>query len=176
MKIAMVADTHIPTAISELPPRLIEHLGTADLIVHAGDFVCLDVLESLQKVTETIAVHGNADEPDVVRLLPRKQSFTVADKTIGIIHGNQAPEIEHEYLKPDYNYDSPPVSALYEYLFTELPEAEIIIFGHLNLHLVNYKSGRLLINPGSVAPYRGRCSFGLLHIDAGKVETEIVEL
>lgn len=176
MKIAMVADTHIPVTISELPSRLIEHLGAADFIVHAGDLVCLEVLESLQKVTETIAVHGNADEPDVVRQLPRKQFFTVAGKTIGVIHGNQTPEIEREYLKPDYNYDSPPVSALYKYLFNELPGAEIIIFGHLNLPLVKYNSGRLLINPGSVAPYRGRSSFGLLHLDAGGVETEIIEL
>jgi putative phosphoesterase len=176
MKIALVADTHIPARISELPSRLIEHLGTADVILHAGDLVCLEVLESLQKVTETIAVHGNADEPDVVRQLPRKQSFTMAGKPIGIIHGNQTPEIECEYLKPDYNYDSPPVSALYEFLFNELPGAEIIIFGHLNIPLVKHKSGRLLINPGSVAPYKGRSSFGLLHLDAGGVETEIIEL
>jgi putative phosphoesterase len=176
MRIALVADTHIPATIPKLPSQLIEHLGTADLILHAGDLVCLEVLESLQKVTETIAVHGNADEPDVVRQLPRKQSFTVAGKTIGLIHGNQTPEIELEYLKPDYNYGYPPVSALYKFLFNELPGAEIIIFGHLHLPLVKRKSGRLLINPGSVAPYKGRCSFGLLHLDAGGVETEIIEL
>jgi putative phosphoesterase len=176
MRIALVADTHIPETIPKLPPRLIEHLGTADLILHAGDFTCLGVLESLQKVTETIAVHGNADEPDVVQQLPRKQSFTMVGKTIGLIHGNQPPAIEREYAKPDYNYDSPPVSALFEFLFSELPEAEIIIFGHLNLPLVKRVSGRLLVNPGSVAPYKGRSSFGMLNLDAARSEVEIIKL
>jgi putative phosphoesterase len=176
MRIALVSDTHIPTVIPRLPPQLIAHLETVDLILHAGDLVCLEVLESLQNVTETIAVHGNADEPDVVRQLPQKQSLTLANKSIGLIHGNQPPEIEREYVKPHYDYDSPPVSALYRFLFNELPEAEIIIFGHLNMPLVRRESDCLLINPGSVAPYRGHCSFGILHLDASGTEVEIIEL
>jgi putative phosphoesterase len=176
VRIALVADTHIPTAIHELPSQLLEHLKRVDLILHAGDLVCPEVLESLRKVARTIAVYGNADEPDVVRQLPYKQSLTLAGKSIGLIHGNQPPEIEREYLKPEYDYDSPPVGAFYEFLLNEFPEAEIIIFGHLNMPLVKREHNRLLINPGSVAPYRGHCSFGILHLDPGGAEAEIIEL
>ena len=176
MKIALVSDTHIPTAIHQLPPQLIEHLHAVDLILHAGDFVHLDVLESLRTIAETIAVHGNMDEPDVVRELPCKQLLTLAGRSVGLIHGNQPPEIEREYLKPGYDYDSPPVNAFYEYLLGEFPEAEIIVFGHFHVPLVKRKSNRLLINPGSVAPYKAHSSFGILELDASEAEVEIIEL
>jgi putative phosphoesterase len=175
MKIALLADTHIPTTIPELPPKLIDRLHAFDLILHAGDFVSLTVLESLQGLAETVAVYGNADEPAIVRQLPRKRLLTLAGRTIGLIHGNQAPEIERAYLKPSYTYDSPPVSAFYEFLLRELPEADVIIFGHLNVPVVRHEEGCLLINPGSVAPYRNHSSFGILHLDA-EVDVEIVEL
>jgi putative phosphoesterase len=176
VRIALVADTHIPTTIPELPFPLLEHLKGVDLILHAGDLVCMEVLEALRKVAKTIAVRGNADEPDVVRQLPYKQSLTLAGTSIGLIHGNQPPEIEREYLKPEYDYDSPPVRGFYEFLLNEFPEADIIVFGHLNVPLVKRENNRLLINPGSVAPYRGRCSFGILHLDPSGAEAEIIEL
>ena len=106
----------------------------------------------------------------------QKQSLTVAGKSIGLIHANQPPEAEREYLRPDYDYDSPPVGALYQFLFNELPEAEIIIFGHLHVPLVKRENDRLLINPGSVAPYKGHCSFGILLLDASGADVEIIEL
>ncbi len=177
MKIALLSDTHIPTAIPQLPSELVEHLHTVDLILHAGDLVCLDVLESLRAVVaNTMAVRGNMDEPAVVRQLPRKQLLTLAGRNIGLIHGNQAPEIEREYLKPGYDYDSPPVNAFYEYLMGEFPEAEIIVFGHFHVPLVRRKDNRLLINPGSVAPYKGHRSFGILELDTSEAKAEIIKL
>jgi putative phosphoesterase len=116
MKIALVSDTHVPTAIPELPSQLIERLHTVDLILHAGDLVELAVIESLRMIAETVAVHGNADEPGVVRELPGKQIVTVADARIGLIHGNQAPAIEREYLRPGHSYDSGPMDVFYRYV------------------------------------------------------------
>jgi putative phosphoesterase len=176
MKIALISDTHIPTVIPGLPHHLIERLHDTDLILHAGDFVRLDVLETLQGIAETAAVYGNADEPAICHRLPRKQLLTFAGNTIGLIHGNQPPEIERAYLKPDYTYNSPPVSAFYEFLLSELPEADVIVFGHLNVPVIRHEQDRLLVNPGSVAPYQEHSSFGILHLDADKVDVELVEL
>lgn len=176
MRIALISDTHIPDAIPGLPSQLVERLQPVDLILHAGDLVRLDVLESLQMIAETIAVHGNMDKPAVVRQLPRKQLLTLAGRNIGLIHGDQAREIEREYLKPGYDYDSPPVNTFYQYLLGEFPEAEIIIFGHFHVPVVKRKHGCLLINPGSIAPYKGRSSFGILEIDITEEEVEIIEL
>ena len=47
--------------------------GVVELILPAGNFVCLDLLKPLQAVAETVAVYGNGDRPEVVRHLPSKQ-------------------------------------------------------------------------------------------------------
>lgn len=94
MKIALVADTHIPERIPALPSQLLNYLHTVDLILHAGDFIRLDVMESLQAIAEAVAVYGNADEPEVVRQLPRKQLLSLANRRLGLIHGDQPSEKE----------------------------------------------------------------------------------
>src|SRR5512133_3410230 len=39
MRIAIIADTHLPRGSRALPATFVEQLRAADLIVHAGDFV-----------------------------------------------------------------------------------------------------------------------------------------
>jgi hypothetical protein len=36
--------------------------------------------------------------------------------------------------------------------------------------------GFLLVNPGPVAPKRGRSSFAVLKLDAGEAEAEVIDL
>jgi putative phosphoesterase len=176
MRIALVSDTHVPSAMPGLPTELVDRLQACDLILHAGDLECLDVLESLEAVARTVAVHGNVDETPVVRALPRKRLLTLAGRSVGLIHGNQAPETEHTYMRPGYGYDSPAVETFYEYLAGEFPEAEIIVFGHFHVSVVKWWKERLLVNPGSVAPYRDCSSFGILSLDGSHVSAEIATL
>jgi hypothetical protein len=176
LKVALISDTHVPDQIRRLPSRLIERLHGVDLILHAGDLVRLDVLESLWSVAKVIAVHGNMDEPAVLRRLPRKRLLTLAGRTVGLIHGNQAPAIERQYLKPGYDYDAPPMGAFYDYLLGEFPDAEVIVFGHLHVPVVKTWHSCLLVNPGPVAPNRGRSSFALLRLEGSGAEVEAVDL
>jgi len=176
MKIALVADTHIPDRIPALPIQLLDYLQRVDLILHAGDFTRLDVLKSLQSIAETVAVSGNGDELEVVRKLPRKQLLSLAGRRLGLIHGHRPPEIEGEYARPEYNYDTPVVEKLFNYLAQALPTAEIIVFGHFHTPLVKHWGDQLLVNPGSVAPQHGRQSFGLLDLSATEPEVKIIDL
>lgn len=175
-EIALISDTHVPTQIRELPLRLTERLPGIDLILHAGDLVRLDVLASLQGIAKTIAVHGNMDDSAVRRRLPRKRLLTLAGRSVGLIHGNQPPALERQYLRPEYDYESPPVSTFYETLLAEFPEAEIILFGHVHVPVVKRWAGRLLVNPGSIAPYRGRSSFAILKLEGAEVEVEMIDV
>lgn len=50
------------------------------------------------------------------------------------------------------------------------------MFGHLHVPIVKHWGDRLQINPGSVAPYKGKRSFGMLELCPGKVEVEVIEL
>lgn len=176
MRIALLSDTHVPTMIPELPSRLVEHLRAVDLILHAGDLVSLEVLQSLQALARTIAVHGNMDYHAVARELPRRQLLSLCGRSIGLIHGNQASEIARDYLRPGYDYDSPAMEVFYEHLARELPDSEIIVFGHFHVPVVKQWRGRLLVNPGSVAPYKDHRSFGLLDLGPAAMKAQIIEL
>jgi putative phosphoesterase len=176
VKVALVSDTHVPDQICQLPSRLIERLHGVDLILHAGDLVCLDVLESLQRIAKTIAVHGNMDNPDILRRLPRKRLLTLAGRSVGLIHGDRAPAIERQYLKPGYDYDASSMDGFYEYLLGELPGAEIVVFGHFHVPVVKYRDGRLLVNPGPVAPNRGHSSLAVLKLNGGGAKVQVMDL
>src|SRR5574338_1595092 len=130
MKIGLVSDTHVPEQLAELPYELLDSLSTVDMVLHAGDLVSLEVVRVLDEIAETIAVHGNVDEPEVIERLPRKQILALEGHQIGLIHGNQRPEVELAYLKPDGSYDFPEMEFFYQYLVSELPDADIIVFGH----------------------------------------------
>lgn len=61
----VLADTHAPRRWHGVPPRLAEHLRTADLILHAGDVCTADVLDELSGYAPGQAVRGNNDGLDV---------------------------------------------------------------------------------------------------------------
>ena len=176
VKVALISDTHVPDQIRQLPCQLLDWLHGVDLILHAGDLVSLQALEPLEVKATTIAVHGNMDGPAVRRRLPRKRLLALGGRTVGLIHGNQAPGIERHYMKPGYDYDAPPMALFYDSLLAEFPEAEIIVFGHFHRPVVKPWEGRLLVNPGPIAPNRGRSSFALLKLDGPDAEVEMIEL
>ena len=47
MLIAVISDTHLPRARRRLPDACVERIAGADLLLHAGDFLTIDVLRDL---------------------------------------------------------------------------------------------------------------------------------
>ncbi|MBC7264837.1 MAG: metallophosphoesterase family protein [Chloroflexi bacterium] len=176
MKVALISDTHVPAIYPTLPPELVDRLRGVDLILHAGDLTCLAVLESLQAIAPTVAVYGNMDEPQVRRQLPRKQLLSLEGRQIGLIHGHRTPRVERAYLRPDLGYDSPGMEKLYQYLANEFPEASLIVFGHTHLAIAKQWEGRLLVNPGSIAPHRGYRGFAMMDLGPTTADIEFIAL
>lgn len=52
MKVAVLTDTHVGS-VHELPKTMLAALSEADLIVHAGDFTEIGVLEGLRSLNES---------------------------------------------------------------------------------------------------------------------------
>ncbi|MGH8078239.1 MAG: metallophosphoesterase family protein [Lysobacter sp.] len=44
MKLLLMADTHVPHHARDLPEQLWRAVGEADVVVHAGDWVCQELL------------------------------------------------------------------------------------------------------------------------------------
>jgi uncharacterized protein len=176
MKVALLADTHVPDQAPDLPPGLLPRLRGVDLILHAGDMISISVLEALRGVAETVAVSGNMDRPEVYGSVPSKQTLILVGHTVGLIHGDRPPEIQRRYLRPRFDSESPAAEVFYQYLADEFPEADVVVFGHFHMPVVKRWRGRLLVNPGPTASRHGRRYFGMLELGPGEPQVEIHEL
>ena len=64
MRIAVVADTHMPRGDRRLPDECVGGDAAADLIVHAGDFSGPETLAEFEAFgPPLVAVRGNVEEP-----------------------------------------------------------------------------------------------------------------
>jgi len=151
MEIGIISDTHIKT-VNELPAAIVTALARVDLIVHAGDFTELPVLEGLRQLGTVKAVCGNMDSSELKRTLPQKELFVVNRKKVGLIHGWGAPWGIADRVKGMFG------------------DVDIIVFGHSHQPCNQYIGGSLLFNPG-----RASDSFGLLTID-DEVRAEIIKV
>jgi putative phosphoesterase len=151
MRIGVLSDTHVQR-IEELHPEIIKGLGGVDLIVHCGDFVGIELLEGLRRLSEVKAVRGNMDSAAVKEALPEKELFVVAGKKVGVVHGWGAPlGIEQR------------VRSLFD-------DVDIILFGHSHWAKCEKIGGIFFFNPGP-----GFQSFGIVTI-AEDVSGEVIRV
>jgi putative phosphoesterase len=133
VKLAIVSDTHLPRGARRLPDACLERLRAADLVLHAGDLVTLDVLDALEALGPPVhAVRGNVDGPDVAERLPAQRVVDVDGVRVGMVH------------------DAGPAAARLERLRRRFPEADAVVFGHSHIPLhETAPDGFQIFNPGS---------------------------
>jgi hypothetical protein len=165
MRIAIIADTHMPKGSRALPEGCVERLREADAIVHAGDFTGAEVLDEFADLARVggrerafVAVHGNVDAADVVARLPARAEIGLGGVTLGVIH------------------DAGPKSGRVRRMRREFPDADAVVFGHSHLPLCEREGAFQVFNPGSPterrrAPAR---SMGLALVEDGRIEFEHV--
>jgi putative phosphoesterase len=141
MKLGIISDTHVRT-IDEVPVAVRKSLAGVDIIVHAGDFTHMAVLDGLRAIGEVQAVHGNMDSMELKRSLPERDIFEAGGKKIGLIHGSGPPWGIAERVRKQFN------------------GVDVIIFGHSHEPCNRSIQGVLMVNPG-----QAKNSFGLLTID-----------
>jgi putative phosphoesterase len=159
--IAIISDTHLPRGSRALPEVCVERLKAADLIVHAGDFSRLEVLEELKGYGPVIAVWGNTDDALLRAALPETAVIPVGDgRTLAVIH------------------DAGPAQARLRRLRARFPAAAAVIFGHSHIPLHEQApDGFQIFNPGSPTDRRRqpRHTMGVCHARA-ELRFELVEL
>jgi len=151
MRIAVLADTHVDK-LEYLPKKIIDALSTVDLVIHAGDFTDVRLLNELKQLNEVKAVHGNMDSRELKSVLPIKEIVETKDKRIGITHGSGAPWRIEERVRKVFESD----------------RIDIIVYGHSHRPQNKVINDVLFFNPGKAAD-----SFGILTID-GEAKGEII--
>ena len=161
MLLAVIADTHMPRGARRLPDACVEHLSSADLILHAGDFVTVSVLEEFEAIGPPVAaVHGNVDEPVLAMRLPAARMVEAEGARIAIVH------------------DAGAAAGRLERLRRRFADADAVVFGHSHLPLHEQGGGFQIFNPGSPTERRRarRHTMGLCRAEAGSLHFELIDL
>lgn len=158
MKILVVSDTH---GKNKKIIEKIEQIGKPDLIFHLGDYVGDGLILSERLGISSIIVLGNGDHPSSG--FKEEELIEIKGKKIFLTHGHR--------LGVNYNFNK------ILYRSKELG-ADITLFGHTHVPIVENIDGFIIMNPGSPSFPRGNFSkntFGIIEIDK-KIKTEIIEL
>ncbi|MRX71593.1 YfcE family phosphodiesterase [Bacillus lacus] len=148
MRVVVLSDTHMPRMAKQFPAILREHLHTADLIIHAGDFQTMEVVRELQKYAKIAGVAGNVDSSEVAEALGDKKIIECEGYRIGIVHGHGKGRTTEERVLNSF----------------EGEDLDCIIFGHSHIPVNKMVNKTLLFNPGSPTDKRrqNQYSFGVL--------------
>jgi len=135
MKIIVLSDTHVKkgqSLLTRLPPGLISIIKSSDIIIHAGDFETLECYNELRGLGKLVAVHGDTDSPELIKLLPERKVIKIEGMRVGIVHKGQLTSENTNGLR---------------YLASEMG-VDVLIFGHFH-HPIMDKTEVLLLSPGS---------------------------
>jgi putative phosphoesterase len=149
-RIGVIADTHCPEFLDQLPPALFERLRGVDLILHAGDVGDQQTLERLRELAPVEAVRGDHDPG--LRTLPSRRLLEVGGRRIGILHGNRSRLLEEPItlvatLSLGLFW---PRLGMSRWLRRQFPEADVIVYGHTHQARVEEVAGAIVFNPGAV--------------------------
>ncbi len=165
MLLAIISDTHLPRGPRQIPAACVERLEAADLILHAGDFSAVTVLQALESLGPVAGVHGNVDDHEVRRRLPERRIVEVDGARIAMVH------------------DAGPAAGRLERMRRRFPGADAVVFGHSHVPLhqkaAGGRRGRFQIfNPGSPTDRRlqPQHTMGVARVRDGRVEFELVAL
>lgn len=159
MRIGIISDTHIHRHSERLIEFVNRYMENVDMIIHAGDFTSIEVVNVLMKYNNFIGVFGNNDNESIRSVLRDKEILRIMGYKIGIFHGHGEGKTTLERAYDKFKED----------------RVDIIIFGHSHQPLITTKNKTLMLNPGSPTYKRkGRWySYILLELKEDSINVEI---
>jgi putative phosphoesterase len=161
MLVAVISDTHMPRGARRLPDAFVERIRAADLLLHAGDFMTVEVLRELERIgPPLVGVHGNVDTAELRRLLPAERIVRVEDARIAMVHDAGASAGRLERLRRRFG-----------------DTADAVVFGHSHLPLHERAAdGFQIFNPGSPTERRRAPAhtMGLAQVEGSSIEFRLI--
>jgi len=133
MRIVLMSDTHLPFRARDLPAPLWSEVENADVVVHAGDWVHVDLLDELQqRSARLVGCWGNNDGPALRSRLPERADVTLAGVRFTVVHETGQSKGRDARMAAAY------------------PDTDVLVFGHSHIPWdTTAGSGLRLLNPGS---------------------------
>ncbi|WP_028935941.1 metallophosphoesterase family protein [Pseudonocardia spinosispora] len=133
MDLLLISDTHMPGRGRRLPDEVWRAVETVDVVVHAGDWVGVELLDELEsRANRLVAVFGNNDGPQLRARLPEVARVELDGVRLAVVHETgQAAGRERR------------CAARY-------PDTDVLVFGHSHIPWDSVAdNGLRLLNPGS---------------------------
>lgn len=133
IRLLLLADTHVPKGAQDLPAQVWEQVDAADVVVHAGDWVDIGLLDRVEaRARRLLGVYGNNDPGALRERLPEIARAEIAGVRLGVIHETGPREGREQRCQERF------------------PDLDVLVFGHSHIPWdTTAPSGLRLLNPGS---------------------------
>jgi uncharacterized protein len=160
VRVLLLADTHVPRRAKDLPAEVWRAAESADVVVHAGDWVDVGLLNSLEaRSGRLVGVYGNNDGPELRARLPEVARETIGGVRFGVVHETGAATGRERRCEEAYG------------------ELDVLVFGHSHIPWDTVTPrGLRLLNPGSPTDRRRQphCTYLTLTADGGELRDVVL--
>lgn len=152
-RLGVVADTHCPEFMAEVPRRVFEILSGVEAIVHCGDVGGKGgekVLAALGEIAPVHAVRGDHDRG--LESLPAMLELRWRGFGFGVLHGHRSHLLEEPstLISTLSLGQIRPRIATGAWLRRRFPRADVILYGHSHEARVTRFGSQVHFNPGAV--------------------------
>ena len=159
-RLLIIADTHLPKRAKRMPGAVLAAAATADVVLHAGDWVDAATLDLLQASSRSlVGVWGNNDGPELRARLPEVAHIRVEELDIAMVHETGAAAGREQRAD------------------TAFLDADVLVFGHSHIPWDTVSPGGMrLLNPGSPTDRRRQpqCTMMLADVDGADLSVELI--
>jgi putative phosphoesterase len=160
-RLLLLADTHLPKRAKDLPDEVWRAVDEADLVLHAGDWVDVALLDALQsRARRLVGVAGNNDHGVLRDRLPELAEVEVEGVRFGVVH--ETGQAQGRELRCEAAY----------------PDLDVLVFGHSHIPWdTTTPRGLRLLNPGSPTDRRRQpfCTYMTATVHDGVLQTVVLQ-
>lgn len=164
MHLFLIADTHVPKRARALPEPVWAEVALADVVVHAGDWVVPELLDTLDsRSARLVGMHGNNDGPELRARLPEVARVELGGLRVAVVHETGPSTHRDARMAAPY------------------PDVDLLVFGHSHIpwdaeHRRADGSVLRLLNPGPPTDRRRQphCTYLTAELDAGHLHDVVL--
>ena len=133
VSLVLTADTHVPRRARDLPHSLWAAIEAADVVVHAGDWIDIALLDEVEaRSRRLVAVYGNNDHGPFRERLPEVARAEIEGLRLAVVHETGSARGREARCAARF------------------PDADLLVFGHSHIPWdTTAPTGLRLLNPGS---------------------------
>ena len=162
-RLVLMADTHVPKRARDLPAELWRAVDQADVVVHAGDWVDVALLDVLERRSRLLlGCYGNNDGPELRARLPEVARAELDGVRFAVVHETGDARGREQRCAAAY------------------PDVDVLVFGHSHIPwdtTVQMARGPLrLLNPGSPTDRRRQphCTYLIATARDGRLDDVVL--